>query len=803
MRLLRISTVIGLCFAWLFPINFSEAQQQRVPLELSLLVDVSGSINDREFELQKQGYVAAFRSPEIKQLLSGTGIAVNFIYWSSRDQQQEAVPFTLVTATTSDRFADLINATVRPFSNGTQIGPAIDFAVPLFNNRFISDVRVIDVSGDGTSSGLTTRTARDNALAAGITTINGLPIGDSTSLLEFYQDNVIGGSQAFLVNANTFEDFQAAVIAKIKREILQADLCPNDPNKTQPGICGCGIPDTDRDGNGVPECSLEEPACRDGIDNDGDGLVDFVAGSGGDPGCESPDDFSEFDQDAVLRSPAYAKFNSYLGQLVYAEILLQGSRPKTVSISLHNLRGREIIREQITIQPNEQRDVDINQLLTRACQLNPSNCAGFEDLSFTQGAPNGLGRPDGIVDTYGLIRLDFDDSDPSERVTGRVSFYRPNIDGSFSFALSRALRNPRKGKPSYAISNTFDPQVRGFLVPNWAEIIALGSERADGSIDSNPQSFTLNTYNFDGVRINTRKVLVDALGERDEQAGHEFLDSTGQVRQNAYLVEVIPDNPNALYFFSMARYSSNAARAIEPETYNYAFALDAQLGTQEPVFVVAGRQFAAVPALTTAGTTTTWIESACLETTACEVTAIVRNKAGAILSVERQNIGPKAQYHFNASGLLGFAEGSVELSSTKGKFIAQALSYVQSPSGLLQTAYVVDARTRGPQIQPGTFNTNLGMANLLYTLSTSATGTNGSYSVVDFDGKGLGGLLSVEPFAFNELLLNGPGGIGVAENRYGTTFVDGAAFGQTISEVLRVRVSPRGGIDFVIPTASK
>lgn len=37
------------------------------------------------------------------------------------------------------------------------------------------------------------------------------------------------------------------------------DLCPTDPNKTAPGVCGCGIPDTDTDGDGTPDCHDQCP----------------------------------------------------------------------------------------------------------------------------------------------------------------------------------------------------------------------------------------------------------------------------------------------------------------------------------------------------------------------------------------------------------------------------------------------------------------------------------------------------------------------------------------------------------------
>lgn len=57
---------------------------------------------------------------------------------------------------------------------------------------------------------------------------------------------------------------------------LSADACPDDPNKTQAGICGCGAADTDTDGDGLADCqdNCIEVANADQIDTDGDGQGD-------------------------------------------------------------------------------------------------------------------------------------------------------------------------------------------------------------------------------------------------------------------------------------------------------------------------------------------------------------------------------------------------------------------------------------------------------------------------------------------------------------------------------------------------
>jgi hypothetical protein len=54
------------------------------------------------------------------------------------------------------------------------------------------------------------------------------------------------------------------------------DECPDDPNKTEPGVCGCGTPDVDTDGDGVMDCvdNCPQTANSDQLDTDGDGIGD-------------------------------------------------------------------------------------------------------------------------------------------------------------------------------------------------------------------------------------------------------------------------------------------------------------------------------------------------------------------------------------------------------------------------------------------------------------------------------------------------------------------------------------------------
>jgi len=194
-----------------------------VDLELSLVVDVSGSVDATEYVLQMEGYALAFENPALHAKVAAGRegqIAVNLIQFAS--SAAESIPWTLLdSATSSNAFAAQIRAATRLFSAGTSPDTGITLAASsLFSNGFESARQVIDVSGDGAGSASADQAARDAALAAGVDTINGLPIlNDDPNLGVYYQENIVGGDDAFVEAADSFEDFEASVLEKLTREL--------------------------------------------------------------------------------------------------------------------------------------------------------------------------------------------------------------------------------------------------------------------------------------------------------------------------------------------------------------------------------------------------------------------------------------------------------------------------------------------------------------------------------------------------------------------------------------------------------
>jgi uncharacterized protein DUF1194 len=203
--------------------------QSSVDLELVLAVDVSGSVNQTRFELQRDGYAAAFRNPRVLGAIrSGPAqaIAVTMVQWTGPDLQIQVIPWTVIRDRRSaEGFAGTIDSTPRQlFSGGTSISGAIDYSLTLFaESGFRGSRRVIDVSGDGSNNrGRPAHLARDDAARAGVG-VNGLPIlALAPNLDRYYYDNVIGGPGAFMVPAESYEAFAAAILKKLITEIADA-----------------------------------------------------------------------------------------------------------------------------------------------------------------------------------------------------------------------------------------------------------------------------------------------------------------------------------------------------------------------------------------------------------------------------------------------------------------------------------------------------------------------------------------------------------------------------------------------------
>ncbi len=217
---------------------------ERVDLELVLAVDVSGSVDPYEFDLQRKGYSNAFRDPRVLDAIRANPlqrIAVTMVEWSGAQSQVVIVDWTMIgDEAAGAAFAEAVLKPPRSGGRWTSISGGIDFAMAMFERSpFQGARRVIDVSGDGlNNSGRPAEEARDDAVKAGIT-INGLailndrpnPFGNyyqpiPVPLDEYFADKVIGGLGAFMISTNDFEGFERAVVQKLVREIAGIVVTP-------------------------------------------------------------------------------------------------------------------------------------------------------------------------------------------------------------------------------------------------------------------------------------------------------------------------------------------------------------------------------------------------------------------------------------------------------------------------------------------------------------------------------------------------------------------------------------------------
>jgi hypothetical protein len=208
-----------------------------VDLLLVLAADVSRSVDQPKFQLQRDGYAAAISDRRVLDAIAegpNRRIAICFVEWSGLGNQKVVVDWSIVSDASSARaFGDQLVEAPRSFADRTSISGALEFSMTQFERApYSAKRRTIDVSGDGTNnSGRDVRMVRDEVVAQKVT-INGLVIlserplpwnpehtNPPGGLPKYFQDNVIGGPGAFVIVAEDFKAFGQALVSKLIAEI--------------------------------------------------------------------------------------------------------------------------------------------------------------------------------------------------------------------------------------------------------------------------------------------------------------------------------------------------------------------------------------------------------------------------------------------------------------------------------------------------------------------------------------------------------------------------------------------------------
>lgn len=240
-----VRTLLLLILAGVAAVPAAAAAAEQVDLLLVLAADVSRSVDNAKFQLQREGYAAAISDPRVLDAIrSGRNgrVGLTFVEWSGAGSQRVLIDWTTIgDAETARGFGDRLLEAPRSFADRTSISGAIEFAMgQLARAPYESARRTIDVSGDGTNNaGRDVTVARDEAVAQGVT-INGLVILSETPLAwnpdhtnppgglqNYYRNNVIGGPGAFVLVAENFNSFGQAILKKMIAEVAQAGARPS------------------------------------------------------------------------------------------------------------------------------------------------------------------------------------------------------------------------------------------------------------------------------------------------------------------------------------------------------------------------------------------------------------------------------------------------------------------------------------------------------------------------------------------------------------------------------------------------
>lgn len=190
-------------------------------LALLLAVDVSGSVDAREFAVQMQGLAEGLRDGVVTEALVKGQSSVALMQWTGATRQVQTVAWTRITAPQDvEVLADRIARLPRVWTEfSTAIGQAMTFGAGVFDRAPACRRRVMDISSDGRNNEGTEPAEVRAVMDSLAIIVNALVIrGDDDGLTDYFAQNVMTGPNAFVVTAEDYGEYPERMRRKLRRE---------------------------------------------------------------------------------------------------------------------------------------------------------------------------------------------------------------------------------------------------------------------------------------------------------------------------------------------------------------------------------------------------------------------------------------------------------------------------------------------------------------------------------------------------------------------------------------------------------
>jgi Ca-activated chloride channel homolog len=195
-------------------------------------LDVSGSIDGNETQIQIEGMAIAMQAPEILSAIASgrhgqIGFAVFlwaensvpvFVSWKLIGSRQDA------RETADDmvsRLQTILSSKPAQLGDLTDVSAAMEYADRMLRTApFAGDRMIINIVGDGVDNvGEGPQRVRD-ALVARDVTIDGVVLGGDPTVLDYFRRHVIGGPTAFVLAVKDRERLVEVLARKFVTEIV-------------------------------------------------------------------------------------------------------------------------------------------------------------------------------------------------------------------------------------------------------------------------------------------------------------------------------------------------------------------------------------------------------------------------------------------------------------------------------------------------------------------------------------------------------------------------------------------------------